>query len=362
MLRTGAADRMKRRLAVALLLLVGGALGASGVSAQSIRVIGGPTPTPVAWLGIRFFIAAGDFTPQVVDAVPEGGPAALVGVVAGDTIIRVDGSRRVVDRLQGMRLRLRPGDTVHLRLRNHGEEREVWVRADHRPDDPAYAPRLVVQMSAIDSSLSRRMDSMLSLVTARARVTYRAIPTVDPTSSDRPRGVTTIFRFETRPDALQGILRGQVRASVSPRGFILLDSVRTGFRGELGLSFDSLAVRGRSSFMIGDGLRTPLIETQNGGIRVVLGAPGRFLGGAGVETLSAELGSYFGVREGVLVLNVREGTPASEAGLHGGDIVVKVDATPIRSTEELEEALRIPEARTLEIVRDGSLIRIRIPR
>jgi S1-C subfamily serine protease len=61
-------------------------------------------------------------------------------------------------------------------------------------------------------------------------------------------------------------------------------------------------------------------------------------------------------------VEVRAGTPAADAGLRGGDVVVHVDATRIRTTEELEEALLLPRAKTLGIVREGKSLRLAIPR
>jgi serine protease Do len=63
--------------------------------------------------------------------------------------------------------------------------------------------------------------------------------------------------------------------------------------------------------------------------------------GVTVHDMSADLGSYFGVRccEGVLVLDVLEDTPAQYAGLRAGDVIIKIGDQEVGSTTELLQAL-----------------------
>jgi serine protease Do len=74
---------------------------------------------------------------------------------------------------------------------------------------------------------------------------------------------------------------------------------------------------------------------------------GRLLGrgpmlGIEAEDLSGQLGSYFGVPEGegVLVREVRPGTPAEKAGLKAGDVITKLDAERVRTVSELRQKMR----------------------
>jgi membrane-associated protease RseP (regulator of RpoE activity) len=59
--------------------------------------------------------------------------------------------------------------------------------------------------------------------------------------------------------------------------------------------------------------------------------------GIRIENISEELGEYFGVeqREGVLVLEVIDDSPAEIAGLQAGDVIVEIDGREMSSTEEL---------------------------
>lgn len=64
--------------------------------------------------------------------------------------------------------------------------------------------------------------------------------------------------------------------------------------------------------------------------------------GISAMDLNAQLGNYFGAPggQGVLVLEVRSGTPAEKAGLKAGDVIVTVDAKPVHTLAELREQLR----------------------
>ncbi len=64
--------------------------------------------------------------------------------------------------------------------------------------------------------------------------------------------------------------------------------------------------------------------------------------GVRVEDISDELGDYFDVDEGegVLVLEVMEDSPAEDAGLKPGDVILKVDDDKISDREDLIETVR----------------------
>ncbi len=64
--------------------------------------------------------------------------------------------------------------------------------------------------------------------------------------------------------------------------------------------------------------------------------------GIDAEDLSGQLGSYFGVPdgEGVLVREVRPGTPAEKAGLKAGDVITKVDGERVRTVGDLRAKLQ----------------------
>jgi len=63
--------------------------------------------------------------------------------------------------------------------------------------------------------------------------------------------------------------------------------------------------------------------------------------GISVQDLTEQLGEYFGVKEGegVLITEVIEGSPAEEAGLKAGDVILEIDDRKVEDTGELFEAI-----------------------
>jgi S1-C subfamily serine protease len=68
-------------------------------------------------------------------------------------------------------------------------------------------------------------------------------------------------------------------------------------------------------------------------------ASGRRLGVA-VSPLSDQLATYFGVKEGVLVSEVIENTPAASAGLKAGDVITAANGRGVQSTQDLTREVR----------------------
>jgi len=68
----------------------------------------------------------------------------------------------------------------------------------------------------------------------------------------------------------------------------------------------------------------------------------RSTSGATLESLTAQLGDYFGVKngEGMLVRSVQKGSAAEAAGLRAGDVIVRVGDKKIADNSDWREALR----------------------
>ena len=80
--------------------------------------------------------------------------------------------------------------------------------------------------------------------------------------------------------------------------------------------------------------------------------------GVGIQEVTAELASKFGIKEsdGVLVNDVFDNEPAFRAGLHPGDIIAKVNGHSIETPSGLSRAVAglLPGAKgELEIIRNG---------
>jgi S1-C subfamily serine protease len=64
------------------------------------------------------------------------------------------------------------------------------------------------------------------------------------------------------------------------------------------------------------------------------------------EPLSPQLADFFGVRQGVLVRTVDARTPAEKAGLKAGDVVTRVNGTPVTSPREITGLVRMSRGKT----------------
>ena len=76
--------------------------------------------------------------------------------------------------------------------------------------------------------------------------------------------------------------------------------------------------------------------------------------GVMVAPLSDQLATYFGVKDGVLVSEVLENTPAASAGLKAGDVITAANGRSVQSTTDLTREVRDTEP--------GSTIELRVTR
>ena len=73
------------------------------------------------------------------------------------------------------------------------------------------------------------------------------------------------------------------------------------------------------------------------------------------ESLSDQLASYFGVKEGVLIRSVKKGSAAEKAGMKAGDVIVKVDSTRVATPKEISTQLRASRSKKVipvQLLRD----------
>jgi S1-C subfamily serine protease len=87
--------------------------------------------------------------------------------------------------------------------------------------------------------------------------------------------------------------------------------------------------------------------------------------GISAEDLSGQLGTYFGAPNGtgILVREVRSGTAAEKAGLKAGDVIMKVNGSPVGSLSELRQQLRDKSDEktvSLGILRKGSEMNVAV--
>ncbi|MEP6944699.1 MAG: PDZ domain-containing protein, partial [Acidobacteriota bacterium] len=77
--------------------------------------------------------------------------------------------------------------------------------------------------------------------------------------------------------------------------------------------------------------------------------------GVGVTPLTKQLASHFGVDGGLMISEVRDGSPASKAGLKAGDIIVEADGKALKGQFDLIRSIGEKKDGdvNLTIVRDG---------
>lgn len=72
--------------------------------------------------------------------------------------------------------------------------------------------------------------------------------------------------------------------------------------------------------------------------------------GAGVQNLGDQLAEYFGAADGgVLVTSVREDSPAADAGLRAGDVILGVDGEPVNDPGQLAREVARADAGEIEL-------------
>jgi serine protease Do len=77
--------------------------------------------------------------------------------------------------------------------------------------------------------------------------------------------------------------------------------------------------------------------------------------GITTEDLDTQLAEYFGVKEGVLVKSVVEGSVAAKAGLKAGDVITSLNGRHVYDTSDVTRALDRVESSgelTVEVTRD----------
>lgn len=74
------------------------------------------------------------------------------------------------------------------------------------------------------------------------------------------------------------------------------------------------------------------------------------IGGAEVRALSVDLARSLGIKQrGLFIVNVLEGSPAREAGLRDGDVLLRAAEQSLMTPQDLQEAMRSDINRSLKL-------------
>ena len=104
-------------------------------------------------------------------------------------------------------------------------------------------------------------------------------------------------------------------------------------------------------------LETQVLSRGGGGSPVIVGQS--VMLGAHLATLNPDLAALFSVPEGVFVIHVPAGTPASDAGLVGGDIIVRIGNEKVASLTDLRFGLASPSASIrIQVIRRGQPLEV----
>jgi membrane-associated protease RseP (regulator of RpoE activity) len=257
----------------------------------------------------------------VVREVSKGSPAEKAGLKAGDEVIRINGMSPANGKFGAVARTLTEGDTVTLRIKRDGKEREYTVIAAARPEGYAGLIGDRTIMITADSVRGLMRDFMGS---ARIHLDTMHLPRVWM-NGDSGNVNIRIERFGTKPgDTL-----------FFGKDTVMLRHFRNGVEaGELFRHFEG--------------------ELGPGAIFRSMELGSRAIAGAEFTDLDPAMKTYFGTDRGLLTLRVAAETPAARAGLVAGDIIVKANGRSVTRVAELRNALFAqPETVKLEILRKG---------
>jgi C-terminal processing protease CtpA/Prc len=231
--------------------------------------------------------------PTVVSVEP-GSPAEKSGVQSGDLLLALAG-RDMRQRDLVFSALLKPGTLLPMRVRRGVETKQFNVRIERRPDD------FDVQCPWVDE------------VTSAATETEWV-----------------------------GTVQAGPRAVIAPR-------VRTPSGGAV-VRVTPRPAAPRATPEVPD--VPPPTAPPPPGIFIFPGGNTPSFAGAQFTTLNPDLGEFFGVERGILVLNIGRGTPAEESGLRPGDVIVSAGGRAITSAAALSEVLSRAERQlSLQVVR-----------
>jgi serine protease Do len=102
-------------------------------------------------------------------------------------------------------------------------------------------------------------------------------------------------------------------------------------------------------FSVGPATPTPPVRGGNSFIGTILMIPSYT--GVMLEPMSGQLAQYFGAAsgKGLLVRSVAANSPAAQAGMQAGDVVVRADSKPVASTSDWSKAIKNSHGRSLSI-------------
>ena len=247
-----------------------------------------------------------------VETVEPGSPAERAGVSKGDEIVLIDG-RPVVGRNIVFTQLLRPGNRLPLRVRRDGDTRDVVLIIKQRPE---------------------ALDNGCPFLDARIMAAFG-----DPVTIVRRPLSGAIVRAPAPPSPT-----AYPRARVIPPG----DAPTP-----VGASPAVVAVAPPTPMVPGMPLPAPAVVetpwTQRGAFVFSGSTAPMVIAGATIVRTNEDLRETFGVKSGVLVLDVARGSPAYNSGLRGGDVVVSAGRGSVTSPLSIQRAIEGADGREVPL-------------
>ena len=244
--------------------------------------------------GVRVFRFAENPT---VETVEPGSPAERAGVTKGDEIILIGGQPVVGRDVLFTRLQ-RPGSRLPIRIRRDGDTRDVTlIVGEPLKSADNSCPFLDARIMAAFGdpfTVTTPMPPLGIVRPPRGSVVIRRSP-APPTSETPPES----------PRPKSGSVSTATPAPIAPSAPLPTP--------------------------------TPAWEPS---VATFPGTAPTVIAGATIIRTNADLRETFGVKSGVLVLDVARGTPAYNSGLRGGDIIVSAGRAAVTSPVSIQRAIR----------------------
>lgn len=401
------------RSTVGLLALATLTLPASAQDARSAGARG--------WVGISYNIRTtgsaltGTSTTATISDVRPGSPARAAGLREGDVLISINGVG--VDRAFGSPARtVRAGDPVTIVTERDGERRTFRLTAARVPPElDRRSPPVALAADSMVDAMVRTMDSVRlnivrtggknpsllrigggdSLVRVLRAPSGRVEPMDVRSGEIRAPFEFFVFRGEKYDSLRQEMndLNRELRALQLRESRHLRSLAQAAEEGRVDLSdpelmrirqarqehehravelrraMEEAAEEGAEGWKMAGTLPARIQARSGREERGVFRPLTPYLlgrnrtAGAEVVELKPGLADYFEVEEGVLVVDVPDGTPAALAGIEPGDVITGVDGEAVGSIEEFRTGLaRGGEALSVALVRKGRTLEVLLRR
>ena len=247
-----------------------------------------------------------------VEAVDPGSPAGRAGVVKGDEILLI-GGKGLVGRDVVFTELLRPGSRLPIRIRRDGEARDMVLMIRQRPEAlDNGCPFLDARVMA---AFGEPLTPLMLPPGTRGIVT--AVP------APAARGGTRV-RVEGQSPAAVAVIDGRP-------GWVSVTPAPPPVPAAAPSAPVAPEPMERSVFVVGSSVNQMVIA------------------GATIVRPNSDLRETFGVKNGLLVLDVARGTPAHASGLKGGDIIVSVGRFTATLPMVVQRAVQAADDRQVQL-------------